>query len=129
MHSDTQDVLRVLRYELNYLQQGGYGSAQLVQPGVAEPPDSPFLGNHSCINFGDPLRSHACRECSLWMFVPESRRTEDIPCHFIVLNSGETVQSLLARGDRAALVLALEEWLRLTIALLEAQMQRPAKSA
>jgi hypothetical protein len=129
MQSDLQDVLRVLRYELNYLQQGGYPSASEAGSGGTAPLESPFLGNHSCLNFGDPLRAHTCRECILSMFVPERHRIEDVPCHFIPLNGGETVESLMSSGDQPRLVLALEQWLRMTIALLEAQMAKPAKSA
>jgi len=129
MQSDVQEVLRVLRYELNCLQQGGYPPAIEVGAGGTSALASPFLGNHSCLNFGDPLRAHTCRECILSMFVPEKHRTEDIPCHFIPLNGGETVESLMSHGDQARLVLALEQWLRMTIARLEAQMAKPAKSA
>ncbi len=129
MQADLQDVLRVLRYELNYLQQSGYPAPRDEESGGPPAMESPFLGNHSCLNFGDTLRSHACRECVLSMFVPEKHRTEDIPCHFIPLGGGETIEDLLRTGDRARLVLALEDWLRITIARLEAQMDKPVKSA
>jgi len=123
MAGDPRDVLEVLRYELSYLEQGGYrrnGDGAL---------NSPFQASYSCLNFGNPLRPHACRECLLSEFVPEWARTEDVPCHYIQLNGGETVATLMASGDRTRLVLGLEQWLRATIARLSALRERDAKSA
>lgn len=123
MAGDPRDVLEVLRYELSYLEQGGYRSSD---DGSL---NSPFQASYSCLNFGNPLRPHACRECLLSDFVPEPARTEDVPCHYIQLNGGETVASLMVRGDQTRLVLALEQWLRATIARLSAQRERDLKSA
>lgn len=111
---EKSKVLDVLRYQLNYVQQSGY--ATLPEGG---PMPSPFLSTYSCPNFSDPIRSHACHECALWQFVPESARTEDVPCYHIDLGNGETIASLMAKGDRDVLLSALENWLRVTIAELE----------
>jgi hypothetical protein len=56
------------------------------------------------------------------MFVPVEHMTEDVPCHFIPLD-GETVDSLLAKGDRAQLASALSAWLKETIARLESVLE------
>lgn len=124
MPQDLRDVLQILRYELNYLEQGGY-----YQDRVLHGTESPFLGNHACINFGDPLRSHACRECILHQFVPEDKQTREFPCHYIRLNaSGETIAELIKKNDPHRLVFALEHWLRTTIARLEATRERNCES-
>lgn len=115
MSEDRRDVLQVLRYELNYLEQGGYrrklnGSAQI----------SPFQDTLSCLNFGEPHRPHACRECLLFDFVPEERRTEDVPCHFIPLGEdGRTASEYLKNSDFDALENAMKQWLQRKISTIE----------
>ena|ERR1700694_5019357 len=124
MPEDLREVLQILRYELNYLEQGGFDRDRLLHG-----TESPFLGNLACINFGDPLRSHACRECVLHQFAPEDKQTEEFPCHYIRLNpSGETIAELIEKNDPSRLVFALENWLRNTIALLEATRERNSES-
>lgn len=117
MSQDLRNALEVLRYELNYLEQGGYHrDRELLRS------ESPFVGNCFCINFGDPLRAHACRECFLYEFVPEDKQTEEYPCHYIQLNdSGETIAELIQKNDPERLAVVLEHWLRTTIARLEAK--------
>ena len=88
MSEDKRDVLEVLRYELNFLEQGGYGNWYSTPWG----PASIFQDSLTCPNHGDPTRPHACHECLLYDFVPEEYRTEDVPCHHIPLNrQGVTV--------------------------------------
>jgi len=123
MSKDLRNVLEVLRYELNYIEQGGFDRDR-TSLGM----ESPFLGNFTCINFGDPLRAHACRECSLHEFVPKDRQTEEYPCHYIRLSdSGETIAELIKKKDPKRLVVVLEHWLRTTIAQLEATQSRNAE--
>jgi hypothetical protein len=111
MTQDLRDVLQVLRFELNYLEQGGFERDRVLL-GV----ESPLRGTFACINFDDPLRAHACRECQLYQFVPEDKRTQEFPCHHIPLNdSGETVAELIEKHDPGRMVTALESWLRNTI--------------
>jgi len=119
MSEDRRDVLQVLRYELNFLEQGGYNR------GLAEGrPISPFQDTLSCLNFGEPLRPHTCHECFLYDFVPEESKTEDVACHFIPLDdSGTTVASLLEAGEYRRLEELLKNWLRKTIAQLEEQRE------
>jgi hypothetical protein len=61
MSDDPRDVLAVLRYELNFLDQGGYHAQK-----NALVPVSPFQDSLSCINYGLPRRPHTCRKCLLW---------------------------------------------------------------
>ncbi len=124
MSEDRRNVLQVLRYELNFVEQGGYGRDS------RQGPISPFQDTLSCLNFGDPLRSHTCQGCCLSDFVPEGSRTEDIPCHFIPLNDkGTTVAKLLKNGSREDLEAALKAWLRATIAKLEKERDEVAQSS
>jgi hypothetical protein len=115
MSQDLRDVLQILRFELNYLEQGGFDrDRELLGK------ESPFQGTFACINYGDPLRPHACSECPLYQFVPEDKRKEEFPCHYIRLSaSGETVAELIEKKDPRRMVDALENWLRITIAQLE----------
>ncbi len=122
MPSDHRDVLEILRYELNFLEQGGYGQAK-----QAERLPSPFRDAQICLNFGDPLRPHACHQCFLYEFVPEDSRTENVPCHYIPLDpSGHRMIDFLKAGDRAGLERALKIWLRRTIEELAVTQLRPA---
>jgi hypothetical protein len=114
MSSDPRDVLEVLRYELSFLEQGGYRAQK--NPLVAV---SPFQDSLSCINHGMPRRPHSCDKCLLWDFVPEAYRREDVPCHFIPLTpTGLTIES---RQREAELEQNLKAWLRETIAKLEVE--------
>ena len=125
MPQNTHEVLQLLRFELNYLEQGGFERDKALLG-----TDSPFLGTFACINYGDPLRRHACRECGLMQFVPEDKQNEEFPCHFIPLNaSGETIASLIEKNDQRRLVIALQHWLRSTIARLEAMQERGTNRA
>ena len=116
MAQDQRDILDVLRFELSFLQDGGYGRsphAPWRAPAVFE--DSPI-----CPNFCDPARPHPCESCLLEQFVPEDRRTEAIPCRFIQLNQeGQSVDDLYRSGTQADMEEALAVWLRAQITKIE----------
>ena len=82
MSDDKRDILEVLKFELNFLEQGGYGRS------VRTPwkPTSAFQDSLTCLNFNDPERSHPCSECFLSDMVPDHLKSEDVPCHHIALN-------------------------------------------
>jgi hypothetical protein len=116
MSDDKRDVLEVLKFELEFLEQGGYGHS-VRTPWKAT---SVFQDSPSCLNFNDPARPHPCNECLLTDFVPREAREEDIPCHFIPLNhQGETVDSLERNAHQLEMEETLKNWLRTTIARLE----------
>jgi hypothetical protein len=124
MSDDKRDVLEVLKFELSFLEQGGYGRS-VRTPWKAT---SVFQDSPSCLNFNDPARPHPCNECMLSDFVPAGFREENIPCHFIPLNGeGETVDSLERHAHQPELEEALKNWLRATIARLESE--RAARKA
>lgn len=123
MSQNVQDVLQVLRFELNYLEQGGFDRDQAILG-----TESPFLGTFACINFGDPLRAHSCRDCLLQRFVPEDKQTEELPCHHIPISaSGETVAELIEKKNLRRMVVNLEDWLKITIADLESTLDSGSK--
>jgi len=122
MSDDKRDVLEVLRDELNFLEQGGYGNWYSTPWG----PASIFQDSLTCPNHGDPTRPHACRECVLYDFVPEQYRTEEVPCHHIPLNrEGTTVGTPQSEDVRLENV---KHWLKRTITLIEADRAKKQAS-
>jgi hypothetical protein len=116
MSTDSRDVLEVLKAELNFIEKGGYGKPA-GEPWVST---SIFQDSLSCLNLGDPVRSHACSECLLIDFVPPEDQGEVVPCHHIPLtNNGETVESIEWGGDQQGLEESVKQWLRATIARVE----------
>ncbi|MBZ5570798.1 MAG: CRISPR-associated protein Cas4 [Acidobacteriia bacterium] len=129
MSQDKRDILEVLKFELSFLEQGGYGRS------VRTPwkPTSIFLDSPSCINFNDSERPHPCNECALTDFVPLKHQEEEVPCHHIPLNpQGETVYSMERQREQIELEEALKNWLRETIQRIERERatrtERPAAS-
>jgi len=122
MSTDDRDLLEVLKSELNFIEQGGYGRS--VRTPWKQP--ATFQGSLSCINFGDEHRTHPCHECHLIEFVPLEAQTEDVPCHHIPLNqAGVTVEMIEQTGDQAKIEEAVKNWLRAKIKILE--QERAAK--
>jgi hypothetical protein len=123
MSDDKRDILEVLKFELNFLEQGGYGRS------VRTPwkPTSVFQDSLSCINFNDPERPHPCNECLLTDFVPGNSQTENVPCHHIPLNpEGETVDSMERQYHQGELEDAVKNWLRATIQRIEQERGKTA---
>ncbi len=121
MAKDDRDILELLKFELDFLEHGGYGRS------VRTPwkPTSIFQDSLSCINFGDPARTRPCSECLLMDFVPPSAQGEDVPCHHIVLNEkGESVDSIERYDNQQEVEDKFKDWLRQTIARLEQERGR-----
>ncbi len=116
MAQDARDILDVLRFELSFLQDGGYGRSPRTPwraPAVFE--DSP-----TCPNFCDPARSHPCENCLLEQFVPDGQKKEMIPCRFIpVTKDGKTIEDLYRTGSQSEMEEALAVWLREQIEHIE----------
>jgi len=116
MTQDERDILEVLKFELSFLEDGGYGRSPHSPwraPAIFE--DSPV-----CPNFCDPARPHSCESCLLEQFVPENRRTESIPCRFIqITQEGRTVDDFYRTGSQIEMEQALAHWLREQIARIE----------
>ena len=112
------EKLELLKFELGFLESGGYGRP-VRTPWQAT---SIFRDSPSCLNFND-VRRHPCEECLLMDFVPPERRSDDMPCHQIVLNEkGDTVDSLYLEENQARLEERLAQWLRRQITQLESEI-------
>jgi hypothetical protein len=126
MSTDKRDILEVLKFELSFLEQGGYGRS------VRTPwkPTSVFQDSLSCINFNDPERPHACNECLLYDLVPIQCLEENVPCHHIPLNAaGETIDSMERQYTQLELEEAMKQWLRRTIQKIELERAQQAATA
>ena len=124
MPKDDRDLLEVLRFELNFLQQGGYGRSVRTPWKAA----SIFQDSLSCLNFDLPQRPHPCDECLLMRFVPESARREDVPCHHIPLNRN-AVTIATPNQTEEELHENVKHWLKRTIAKIEADRAVQAKNS
>ena len=121
MEGQDQDILELLKAELNFLEKGGYGRS------VRAPwqPKSVFQDSLSCLNYADPERPYPCEACLLTSFVPPESQTESVPCHHIPLNpSGETIETIERRGDQQELEESLKAWLRARISQIEVEHAR-----
>jgi hypothetical protein len=118
MPNDKWSVLELLKFELKFLEDGGYGRS----PKTAWQPTYIFEDSPSCLNFDDPARPEPCAACWLMQYVPEGKRLELSPCRHIPLNEkGDTVHTLYQHGTQLELEEALGGWLRKRIAELEAE--------
>jgi hypothetical protein len=119
MPKDERDILELLKTELDFIEKGGYGRS------VRTPwrRTSSFRDSLTCVNYALPEKAHPCTECHLIEFVPRDKQDEEIPCHFIPLNTaGETVETLDTNEPK--LEEALKEWMREKIREIEAERAR-----
>jgi hypothetical protein len=119
MPRDDRNLLDVLKFELEFLETGGYRRL----PRKAWRPRFIFEDSPTCMNFSSEDKDREpCSECLLMQFVPEDARTEQVPCIHIPLSlTGETIESLYRTGTQQELEEALGAWLRATIRRLEAE--------
>ena len=120
MHKDERDLLDVLKAELAFLEKGGYGRSPREpwrQPLIFE--DSP-----SCMNYDSKETPGPCSDCVLMQLVPPQFRAKEIPCRHIPFNAeGETLDSVYRYSDEFEVEEVFGNWLRETIAGLEAARQ------
>jgi len=116
MAKDDRDLLELLKSELSFIEEGGYGRS------VRTPwqPKSVFQDSLSCLNYGYPYRAHSCAECLLIDFVRPADRSQRVPCHFIPLNeAGTTIEELEMEGNEAKIEREVKSWLRGKISQME----------
>jgi hypothetical protein len=105
---DERNLLDVLKFELEFLNKGGYGRSPRSgwhQPLIFE--DSP-----TCMNYDSKDNPAPCEQCLLMRFVPQESRGEKVPCRHIPLNAlGETIDYFYRSGTEAELEDALRGWL------------------
>jgi hypothetical protein len=116
MTIDNRDILDVLKFELDFLEKGGYGRSPREpwrQPLVLE--DSP-----TCMNYDTKAHPAPCDECILMQLVPPAQRGEKVPCRHIPLTSGgETLDYFYRYGTQSEIEDAMKKWLKATIQSLE----------
>jgi hypothetical protein len=116
MTMDERDILDLFKDELDFIEKGGYGRS-VRTPWQSK---STFQDSLSCINYGDPYRAHQCTECHLLDFVSPEHHSEEVPCHFIPLNTdGETIEDLEMQDNQAKLEREVSVWLRARIKQIE----------
>jgi hypothetical protein len=116
--ADFDEILKMLRFELKFLEDGGYGRS----PRTPWRASQIFEDSPTCLNFDDASRPHPCGECWLMQFVPADKQNESIPCRHIPLTSkGETVDDFYRWGTQIEMEEALISWLRKEISRIEAQ--------
>lgn len=116
MTGHQRDVFDALKFELTFLERGGY------ERSVREPRKalSIFQDSPSCPHYAAQTRTQSCADCFLIDFVPAEKRGEAVPCHHIPLNDcGDTVNSLAGSGDDFEVQRAMRGWLRKTIDAME----------
>ena len=124
MRKDERDLLEVLKFELEFLEKGGYGRS----PRTPWRPTRVFQDSPTCLNFALPEKVHPCSECALMVLVPDEARGDAVPCEQIPLNeTGETAESLSRYGSQQELEEALGTWLRRTIHCIEEDRGEKAK--
>src|SRR5438270_10050394 len=121
MAQDEHEMLELLRFELKFLEDGGYGRS----PRTPWRPTFIFEDSPSCPNLGDPARTHPCSECLLMKFVSDELQNENFPCRFIPLNeAGETIDYFYRCGTQLEMEEALAGWLRSQITRIEQQLAK-----
>jgi hypothetical protein len=124
MAKDERDLLDLLKFELKFLEDGGYGRS----PHTPWRRPLAFEDSLTCINFGDPARPHPCSECLLMEFVPAELKDQISPCRLIPLTpKGETADYFYRCGTQLELEEALAGWLRDQISQVEEQRERASK--
>ncbi|MGH9494222.1 MAG: hypothetical protein ACRD3B_04430, partial [Candidatus Sulfotelmatobacter sp.] len=114
--SGNNEILELLRFELNFITDGGYGRS----PHAPWRPSLVFEDSPTCLNFNDKERPHSCSECPLLRFVPEECQASAAPCRLIPLTEkGETINDFYRFGTQAEMEEALKRWLEREISRME----------
>jgi hypothetical protein len=118
MAKDDRDILEILKDELAFIEQGGYGRS-VRTPWVAK---SIFQDSLTCLNYGYPYRAHPCADCRLLDFVGLQDHSQAVPCHFIPLDdAGNTLEELELESNEWLTVNKVKKWLQGKISQIEAE--------
>ena len=124
MTQGERDLLDLLKFELKFLEDGGYGRS----PHTPWRRPLAFEDSLSCLNFGDPARPHPCSECLLMEFVPAELKDQVSPCRLIPLTpKGETADYFYRCGTQLELEEALSGWLRDHVSRIEERRERTSE--
>lgn len=124
MAQSEQEILEYLKFQLKFLEDGGYGRS----PHTPWRPQYIFEDSPSCLNFDDAAKPHSCDECQLMQFVPNEQHNQNSPCRFIPLTEkGETIDYFYRCGTQIELEEALGRWLRKQISRIEERIAGKAE--
>lgn len=124
--ADSQKLLKVLKVELAFLDEGGYRA----RPRYPWRASFVFQDSPTCLNFKNFEEQRPCTGCPLIDLVPEERREAPFPCRHILLTPrGETVNSFYQWGTEEELETALRAWLGRSIREMEAREKAEARGA
>ncbi|MGA9799206.1 MAG: hypothetical protein WBQ68_09360 [Terriglobales bacterium] len=125
MAKDERDLLDLLKFELKFLEDGGYGRS----PRTPWRRPTVFEDSLTCPNFGDPAHTHPCSECLLMEFVPAELKDQVSPCRLIPLTpKGETAEYFYRCGTQLELEEALAGWLRDQISQIEDLREKASRT-
>jgi hypothetical protein len=118
MENNRPNLLSLLKSELEFVKHGGY------RRNARSPWRAPYIfeESQSCSNFFDRTRQHQCRDCWLMEFVPATLREEQVPCRYVELGNGTTVDSLYRCGTVTETEEMLTQWLQTRICELETEL-------
>jgi hypothetical protein len=121
MAVDDRDLLDVLKFELNFLEKGGYGRS----PREAWRAPLIFEDSPTCMNYDMRDNPSPCSSCVLIDLVPLGDRKEPIPCrHIHLTQAGDTLDTMYRWADQHEIEDAYAKWLRTTIHRLEDERER-----
>ena len=106
------DVLEVLKFELRFLESGGY------QRSPDTPWRAPLIFEYSptCKTYYRERGPQPCGECPLIQFVPSELRATKVACRWIPLNAeGDTLDSLYRWAYEPEIEQRMRQWLVSTI--------------
>ncbi len=75
MQKDERDLLEVLKFELQFLEDGSYGRS----PRTPWRPQYIFEDSLTCMNYDSKENPGPCGDCVLMQLVPPERRSERFP--------------------------------------------------
>ncbi len=126
MPQEEQDILAILKRELEFIEKGGYG-APASDPASAT--STIFADSLTCLNYGYPYRIHPCAECPLIDFVPAEKKLSAMPCHEIPLDAaGKTLEWFAHEEDQQEMQEVVKGWLRQVIQRMESEESPQGKT-
>jgi hypothetical protein len=121
MAIDDRDLLEVLKFELNFLEKGGYGRS----PREAWRAPLVFEDSPTCMNYDAKDNPSPCKECVLIDLVPLGDRKQPIPCrHIHLTQAGDTLETMYRWANQPEIEEAYGKWLRATIHRLQDERER-----
>lgn len=102
--SQATELLRLLEFELSYLENGGYNRSWRPRWLLIDSPVCPYQG--------EPQPPGSCLRCPLMALAPPGPYPQGICCHQIVISpDGGTIDSITRLGDQHRLEQAYRTWL------------------